>query len=46
MAGVITLKLLQIIDYELASVDPHQYTFDDGVWLIDKQLISNPGKES
>jgi hypothetical protein len=39
------MKPQQIIDYQLASAVPHQYTFDD-VRFIDKQIISNPGKES
>lgn len=36
----------QIIDFELATAVPYLYTFDDGVHLIDKKIISNLGKES
>jgi len=35
----------QIIDYELATGAPHQYTFDDDLRLIEKRIISNSGKE-
>jgi hypothetical protein len=40
------MKPQQIIDYELAAAVPHQYSFDDDMRFIGKQLISNPGKRA
>jgi len=36
----------QILDYELATGAPHLYVFNDDLDLIDKQIFSNPGKET
>lgn len=36
----------QILDYELATGAPHVYVFNDDLDLIDKQIFSNPGKET
>ncbi len=36
----------QILGYELATGAPHLYVFNDDLDLIDKQIFSNPDKET